>query len=444
MSPSSPPSSPERRYRCDEESAADILKLQMVQSSGSKSTTSPSGGILELLVGKHSQEMGSAQSGDRKHGESENTAAENVKDDDQSSVHPNAAVNQSSPEETFSMEDGPVEKSNELDKIVTTEGIKAEETCKIGRHDGLYEVAQQNNTVSPALRSPIKHDRADSQKMQIAIRSAPQLHSQEEQESAKNEKRCQDGILETAAGTTSCINNGDSSQSIAPADDAGATEKASRKGGTGNKSSSEKKRKRKHSGKRSKSRNRSRSSKRSKIPQTASPEHQQGDAEITEHDDESPNKFNIAQTKAKIPKGCSVSHENTQKEELKEGTKLFESKKFRKMMVSSLHNHQIPVTSWMVKRERDSQRLTCGGIVADEMGLGKTVVSLACIAANTLKKKDRNKSSQATLVVVPNAKVANQWISEAKKHWHEDASAFVTIYSTDGRGIQQFEKQWIV
>jgi SNF2 family DNA or RNA helicase len=68
----------------------------------------------------------------------------------------------------------------------------------------------------------------------------------------------------------------------------------------------------------------------------------------------------------------------------------------------------------MVNREKDETRTVDGGILADKMGMGKTVTSLACIAANRPPKKDRKISAQATLVIVPNRTVANQWLAEAK------------------------------
>ncbi|KAH8122175.1 P-loop containing nucleoside triphosphate hydrolase protein [Trichoderma asperelloides] len=211
---------------------------------------------------------------------------------------------------------------------------------------------------------------------------------------------------------------------ILPPDSSTSTEEAD--GKTGHERSSEKKRKRKHSRKKSKSR---RHSKRSKL---SHPQYDDGE-----------DKVNVSRIRDKIPKDLSVRHEATQKKELRDGNKRFKSKRFKKIMLSELAPHQVRVTSWMVKREREPLRQACGGIIAYEMGLGKTVMSLACIAAHRLRKKERKISCQATLVIVPSSTMATQWLGEAEKHWHADASSRVAIYNSANRGLK-FAKQLIV
>lgn len=294
-------------------------------------------------------------------------------------------------------EDGDVPKgcrANQDDNTQEAETTSQEDdTCKV----------DQQNDADISVSSPsITHEKADSQTVEAGDGTTPQLSNQEEKNGAINEEISKDS---TSAKEARDVEKDSVSRDTLSTNAPEKTEK---------KSSSERKRKRKHSSKRYKSRHRSKSSKRRKVSRSIITDDEQTDADNDENESVPQNKFSISKTKAKIPKGCSVRHEATQKEELKEGSKTFESKKFTKIMRSRLHNHQVPVTAWMVKRERDTHRLASGGIIADDMGLGKTVVGLACIAANTPTKKERKEFSQATLVVVPNTKLANQWISEAK------------------------------
>ncbi|RFU77533.1 hypothetical protein TARUN_4747 [Trichoderma arundinaceum] len=444
----------------DTAQAPKAIKAETDQRSGNQPYSGPKISIFSRFIGKsmlqrvggHLQEMGSSQSSESKQGNKEIMATENSRDFDQQNTHPQiAGFTLPSPKETHSNEAAGVGDSNQARTIVKAEwtlrkdtqsnqGQNAQESDKRSGGQDMGEAMQQNPPDGSALRSPMD-DNAGPQKTESDIGSTLQLASQEGQKNAPTEKKSLEDPSKKVVESTNIVKEESSPQATALNDTTNVAEKSSRKHRASG--SSEKKRKRKHSKKRSKSPGRSRPSKRSKSSKSTVSVDEQGDGEIPV-DEESSNKFSIPQTKARIPKGCSVRHDATQKEELRDGSKIFEAKRFKKMMSSSLHDHQIPVTAWMVKRERDTQRLACGGIVADEMGLGKTVVSLACIAANTPTKKERGEYSQATLVVVPNTKVANQWISEAKKHWHEDASAFVTMYGSDGRGIKQFEKQWIV
>ncbi|TFB01436.1 DNA repair protein RAD5 [Trichoderma ghanense] len=209
--------------------------------------------------------------------------------------------------------------------------------------------------------------------------------------------------------------------------------------------SSEKKCKEKQSHKRSKSGDHHRES--AKRVKTAEASDLNDEGEPTEFSGQGDlaETFDIEQARARIPTNCSISHEHDLKEELKDGKKLAKSKKYTKIMVSTLKKHQLTALSWMVQREKESARPAAGGIIGDEMGLGKTVTSLACIATHRLNKTDRKKKAQATLVIVPSRKIALQWRDEARKHWTEEASESVIIYSPAGDiGPRQYAKQLIV
>ncbi|KAM0261486.1 hypothetical protein ACHAQJ_002167 [Trichoderma viride] len=297
--------------------------------------------------------MGSSQSSDGRHGDPETRSGTIVK-----------------------VEDDPPKRSG------TFQAVNIED-AKVAQNDSLAEVEPQSIVVVSVPRSLATHSEAKNKLGNERV-TISRLPNQEEQK---------EHISHPAASSNATV----------------SAEEAD--GKTRRKRSSEKKRKRKHSRKRSKSRSRS---KRSKLSQPISSDDGRADAKSLEDDEEEEEDFDVAGTRAKIPKDLSVRHEATQKEELKEGNKLFKSKRFKKVMLSSLKDHQVTVTSWMVKREQETPRQAPGGIVGDEMGLGKTVTSLACIAANRPRKEDRKTFSQATLVVVPNRKVATQWLSEAK------------------------------
>ncbi|KAK1244431.1 hypothetical protein MKX07_003230 [Trichoderma sp. CBMAI-0711] len=153
----------------------------------------------------------------------------------------------------------------------------------------------------------------------------------------------------------------------------------------------------------------------------------------------------VEQARARIPTNCSIRHEYDQEQELKAGKKLAKSKRHTKFMRTTPEDHQLTALSWMVKREKEFPRPAAGGIIGDEMGLGKTVTSLSCIATNRLNKSERTKRAQATLVIVPSRKIALQWRDEARKHWTEEASQNVIVYSTANElGPKHYAKQWIV
>jgi SNF2 family DNA or RNA helicase len=336
------------------------LKTEMRQNSDHQPASSPKRGIFERFMnksfdqasGEHSQEMGSVQSSDSRYVNPETGSGTTVKVEDAS-----------------------------LKQTGTIQDVNMQDT-KIALSESLVEAEPQGTIDGSVSHSLAKQHEPDSQNKQGNIAITSRTSKQEEQ-------------ME------------DISNPIASTNDTVLAEKAGEE--TNRKNVSEKKRKRKHSRKRSKSRGRS---KRSKIAEPISSNDERTGSKSLEGDEE--DGFDVAGTRAKLPKDLSVRHEATQKEELKEGSKLFNSKKFKKMMVAKLKDHQVTVASWMVKREREVPRQACGGIIGDEMGLGKTVTSLACIAANKPRKEDKKSVSQATLVVVPNRKIATQWLSEAK------------------------------
>ncbi|KAH8172204.1 type III restriction enzyme, res subunit domain-containing protein [Sarocladium implicatum] len=82
---------------------------------------------------------------------------------------------------------------------------------------------------------------------------------------------------------------------------------------------------------------------------------------------------------------------------------------------SALRTKQVFAVHWMIKQEEIAIGIR-GGILAADMGTGKTVMSLALIASNMPDKDDKKEFSGATLVVVPNHTVAQQWYKETHNH----------------------------
>lgn len=265
--------------------------------------------------------------------------------------------------------------------------VKMEEG-DIGRILTSTRTNEQGTTENPASHSPAMYNAGDSQAERSCSIIKPPSSYNEGQERHQNSDDC-------AITKSPLSKNEEQRKHILPPDSSTSTEEAD--GKTGHERPSEKKRKRKHSRKNSKS---LRHSKRSKL---SDPQYKDGE-----------DKVNASRIRDKIPKDLSVRHESTQKKELRGGKKRFKSKRFKKIMLSELAPHQVRVTSWMVKREREPLRQACGGIIAYEMGLGKTVMSLACIAAHRLRKKERKISCQATLVIVPSSTLATQWLGEAE------------------------------
>ncbi|KAL7961230.1 SNF2 family N-terminal domain-containing protein [Trichoderma compactum] len=433
-------------------STARVVKIETDENAETQSASNPNRGIFERYmrqeVSEPSREERVVLNNNLDHDARGAMKSGVTKTVAQQSVCSNTGGTQPAPPENCQNTPGAARSSNVSDVIVKIEGDLPQEMKeirgsvqgpidKIGQTGNIGQVELQNDGDVAVPQSSAKHGAANLQQVQNNDDSPREPPNQEEQSNAKSDKPIQDGASERDAGTSKCHEMRVADQPTISADTIDTTEKSHRK--------SEKKRKHKHSRKRSKSRDRSKSHKRRKGSETFVPNHRREYTESSSEEEQSPNAFDVEQARARIPKGCSVRHEEDQKKELKDGKKILKSKKFTKMMRSTLQDHQVTALSWMVMREKETPRQADGGIIGDEMGLGKTVTSLACIAANRLPRKDRQKSAQATLVVVPNRKVASQWLEEAKKHWHEEASSCVTIYTQKSDHVlKQYEKQWIV
>ncbi|RDA93955.1 hypothetical protein CP533_5031 [Ophiocordyceps camponoti-saundersi (nom. inval.)] len=127
-----------------------------------------------------------------------------------------------------------------------------------------------------------------------------------------------------------------------------------------------------------------------------------------------------------IPAGADTRRTRTQAADLKEAYKLFGFRQIKARdgkwlllgMKSHLESYQLTAAAWMIKRELG--RDYCGpfgGLFADYMGMGKTITSLACVLGNPPFEADVKQFSSTTLVLVPNAGVANSWIQEIQKHY---------------------------
>ncbi|RDA89372.1 hypothetical protein CP532_6129 [Ophiocordyceps camponoti-leonardi (nom. inval.)] len=140
-----------------------------------------------------------------------------------------------------------------------------------------------------------------------------------------------------------------------------------------------------------------------------------------------------------IPAGADTRRTGTQKADLLEAFRLFGHRKVKARdgkwllsgMESPLMSHQLTAAAWMVKRELGRHRPP-GGLFADYMGMGKTITSLACVLGNPPEQEDVEEYSGITLVLVPNAGVANNWLQEIQKHYSEEhAYAFKRYDSQD-------------
>ncbi|PKK53858.1 hypothetical protein CI102_1309 [Trichoderma harzianum] len=435
-------------------STAPVIKTETDENGETQSAWNPNRGIFERFmrqeVGEPSREEPVVLNNNLDHDNRGVTKSEVAKTVAQQIVCSNTAGStQPAPPENYQNKPDVAKASNNSDATVKIEGnlpqgmkeipsSVQEPIDKISQTESIGQVELQNDGDVAVQQSTTKHGEANLQQVQNNDDSPRELPKQEEQSKVKGEKQIQDGTSERDAATSKCDEMTDVDPSTISADPIATPEKSHKKSG--------KKRKHKHSRKRSKSRDRSKSHKRRKGSETFVPNHQRDDCESSGDEEQSQNGFDVEQARARIPKGCSIRHEGEQKEELRDGKKIANSKKFTKVFRSTLEDHQLTALSWMVNREKDETRTVDGGILADKMGMGKTVTSLACIAANRPPKKDRKISAQATLVIVPNRTVANQWLAEAKKHWHEELSSLVTIHTgnDDDYRLAQYEKQWIV
>lgn len=129
----------------------------------------------------------------------------------------------------------------------------------------------------------------------------------------------------------------------------------------------------------------------------------------------------FAKIRAGIPQNCDMRRKSTQARDLGEAARIFGYRKVEahdgnwrlKGMSSAMRNHQITAVAWMMKREL-ARAKPFGGILADAMGMGKTIMSLACMIGNQPDEEDLEKFCNATLVVVPNKTIAQQWASETR------------------------------
>lgn len=129
----------------------------------------------------------------------------------------------------------------------------------------------------------------------------------------------------------------------------------------------------------------------------------------------------FAQITASIPQDCDTRRGGTQKRDLREAAQIFGYRKVEaqngdwklKGMATAMRSHQITAVAWMMKREL-ARSEPHGGILADAMGMGKTIMSLACMIGNPPDDNDCEKFCNATLVVVPNKTIAQQWESETR------------------------------
>lgn len=160
----------------------------------------------------------------------------------------------------------------------------------------------------------------------------------------------------------------------------------------------------------------------------------------------------MTQLRASIPEGCDTRRTSTQRKDLEAAYRSFGFRKVRVVddkyrlvgMKSDLMAHQLPAAAWMVGQECRESR-DDGGILADGMGFGKTVISIACIVGNPPSANEIQEFSKATLVVVPNLDVANQWQEEIIKHCDDTISRESMKYSErDKRPIQHVSSNWVV
>ncbi|KAL7934375.1 SNF2 family N-terminal domain-containing protein [Trichoderma chlorosporum] len=437
-------------------SANPVVKLERDEDEDIGLTPDPKKGIFKRFMRQPTvdalQKTQSAPSNGSQHQTqaaiASNTADRVVHQKVDSST-PNAT--QSMPRENSHNKLGAAGRRNESDAPVKvedglpqkTKGTKIsafqEKADKTDRTETIAKPGQVCGGDVAIPQSPNRHSSANCQQTQDSDDPAGKSLSQEKQNGAGSEEPSQDEASAKGAEAAECEGVKDVQQSAISAEVTEATEKSRRK--------SEKKRKRKHSRKRSKSRGHSKSHKRRKESKSSMPDRERDDDDSSGDEEPSPDEFDAEQARARLPKEVDMRHEGDQKEELRDGKKIIKSKRFLKIMRTTLKEHQIATLSWMLTREKDSERIATGGIMAHNMGTGKTVTSLASIAAHRLPKKyrKRDRACRATLVVVPNKVLAIQWMGEARKHWHEEASSLVMLYDPKADNpTKLYENQLIV
>ncbi|KAG5948922.1 hypothetical protein E4U53_006108 [Claviceps sorghi] len=153
-----------------------------------------------------------------------------------------------------------------------------------------------------------------------------------------------------------------------------------------------------------------------------------------------------------IPAGSDNRRKQTQKRDLKQAVKSFGHRAITAVdgdwrhrdMETALYSHQLTAASWMMERELVKAGPD-GGILADEMGMGKTLMSLACVVGNPPEEADPKKVFRATLIIVPNMAVAEQWVEEAKKHLKKKIADYVMIYQAKSEQPRTILQQyWIM
>ncbi|PKK41303.1 hypothetical protein CI102_15210 [Trichoderma harzianum] len=152
----------------------------------------------------------------------------------------------------------------------------------------------------------------------------------------------------------------------------------------------------------------------------------------------------FAQITASIPQDCDTRRGGTQKRDLREAAQIFGYRKVEaqngdwklKGMATAMRSHQITAVAWMMKREL-ARSEPHGGILADAMGMGKTIMSLACMIGNPPDDNDCEKFCNATLVVVPNKTIAQQWESETRKHCLPPYKHMVFIYDPKREDLRE-------
>ncbi|KAM0538996.1 hypothetical protein ACHAP6_000748 [Verticillium nonalfalfae] len=155
-------------------------------------------------------------------------------------------------------------------------------------------------------------------------------------------------------------------------------------------------------------------------------------------------------------------HGKTQKRDVKEGSKVFGRAQVRcyqadtpagperryqiKGMMAMLKEYQLPLAAWWVLQEH-SDIGPQGGIVADMPGFGKTIVTLAAIHGNQPETAKRDAGEGATLVVAPNAPLAQQWRNEIRIHLgpkYHDQTILLSTLQDDRLDPGALARKWIV